>query len=123
MKNNRRCLTDSNMKMAWENELQNDLNSLKNANIGEITRLFKILSNTIRLQILMLLLKRDYCVCELVYLLKEKQNLISYNLSMLKQYQIVDSYNRSKDKYYELNLEGDSVDVIKYVKENLIVGF
>ncbi len=123
MKNNRCCPTDLDMKMAWESELQKDLISLKNANIGDIATLFKILSNPIRLQIVILLLKRDYCVCELVLLLKEKQNLISYNLGILKKHQIIDSYNRSKDKYYKLNLEGDAIDVIKYVKENLLTGF
>lgn len=123
MKNNRCCPTDPDMNMAWENGLQKDLNSLKNANIGEIATLFKILSNPIRLQIVILLLKKDYCVCELVYLLKEKHNLISYNLGMLKKRQIVYSYNRSKDKYYKLNLEGNAMPVIEYIKENLITNF
>jgi len=121
MKNNRCCPTDPDMKMVWENGLQKDLNSLENANIGEIATLFKILSNPIRLQVIMLLFKRDYCVCELVYLLKEKHNLISYNLSILKKHQITDSYNRSKGKYYKLNLDGSAMPLIKYIKENMTV--
>lgn len=123
MKNDRCCPIDSDMKVIWENGLQNDLNSLKNANISEVAALLKILSNTTRLQIMMLLQKRDYCVCELVYLLKEKQNLISYNLGILKKHQIVDSYNLSKNKYYKLNLEGNAMPLIKYIKDNLITGF
>lgn len=122
MKNNRCCPTDPNMKMAWENELQINLNSLKNTNFGEIVTLFKILGSPIRLQVIMLLLKRDYCVCELVYLLKEKHNLISYNLSILKKYQIIDSYYRSKDKYYKLNLDGSAMPLIKYIKEKMLIG-
>ena len=120
MKNNRCCPTDLDMKTTWENGLKKDLDSLNNVNIDEITTLLKILSNPIRLQTVILLLKRDYCVCELVYLLKEKQNLISYNLGILKKHQIIDSYNRSKDRYYKLNLDGDAMPLINYIKENLI---
>lgn len=123
MKNDRCCPVDAEMKIIWENGLQNDLNSLKGSNINEIATLLKILSNPIRLQIIMLLQKRDYCVCELVYLLKEKQNLISYNLGILKKHQIVDSYNCSKNKYYKLNLNGNAMPLIKYIKDNLITGF
>ncbi len=123
MKNERCCPVDSDMKLIWENRLQNDLNFLGRANIDEIVTLLKILSNPTRLQIILLLQKRDYCVCELVYLLKEKQNLISYNLGILKKHQVIDSYYRSKDRYYKLNLDGDAMPLINYIKENLIAGF
>lgn len=123
MKNNLCCPLDPEMKIAWEKELQKDLDSLKNSNIDEIAALLKILSNPIRLQMIMLLLKRDYCVCELVYLLKEKQNLVSYNLSILKKHQIVESYNLSKNKYYKINLNGNAIDTIQYIKKNLLNGF
>lgn len=123
MKNNRCCPIDPDMNMAWENGLQKDLNSIKNSNINETAELLKILSNPIRLKMIMLLTKGDYCVCELVIILKEKQNLISYNLGILKKNEIVESYNRSKDKYYKLNLEGNATPLIQYIKENLIINF
>lgn len=123
MKNDRCCPVDSDMKLIWENGLQNDLNSLERANIDEIVTLLKILSNPTRLQIILLLQKRDYCVCELVYLLKEKQNLISYNLGILKKHKIIDSYSNSKNKYYKLNSDGTAMPLIKYIKVNLITGF
>ena len=123
MKNDRCCPVDSDMRLIWENGLQNDLTFLKGSNINEIATLLKILGNPIRLQIIMILQKRDYCVCELVYLLKEKQNLISYNLGILKEHEIICSYSRSKNKYYKLNLDGTAMPLIKYIKENLITGF
>ncbi len=123
MKNNRCCPVDSDMKTVWEDGLQKDLKSLKESNIIEIVDLLKILGNPIRMQIILLLYKRDYCVCELVYLLNEKQNLVSYNLGILKKRQIIDSYNLSKNKYYKLNLEGNARPLIEYIKENMIVGF
>lgn len=123
MKDDRRCPIDPEIKDTWENDLQKDLESLKNANISETAELLKILSNPTRLKMIMLLTKGDYCVCELVLILKEKQNLISYNLGILKKHQIVESYNRSRDKYYKLNLEGNATPIIEYIKENLITGF
>ena len=122
MKDDRCCPIDPEIKDTWENGLQKDLESL-NANISETAELLKILSNPTRLKMIMLLTKGDYCVCELVLILKEKQNLISYNLGILKKHQIVESYNRSRDKYYKLNLEGHATPIIEYIKENLITGF
>jgi ArsR family transcriptional regulator len=123
MEKNRCCPTDSNMKRIWENELQNELNSLDKTNIREVAALLKILCNPTRLQIVLLLSKKDYCVCELVYLVNEKQNLVSYNLGLLKKHGIVDSYNRSKDKYYKLDSNKNSGNIIKFIKENLITEF
>lgn len=123
MRNDRCCPIDPDMKENWETELRKDFDSLTNSNINEIATLLKILSNPTRLKMVMLLLTGDYCVCELVYILKEKQNLISYNLGILKKHQVVVSYNRSKDKYYKLDPEGNAIDLIKYMNDNLIVGF
>jgi ArsR family transcriptional regulator len=123
MKDDRCCPIDPETKISWETELDKDMEYLENLNISETTELLKIISNPTRLKMVMLLLKGDYCVCELVYVLKEKQNLISYNLGILKKHQIVDSYNRSKDKYYKLNLNGEAMPVINFIKENLIIEF
>ncbi len=123
MKNDRCCPIDPEIKDTWENDLQKDIESLENANVSEVAELLKVISNPTRLKMIMLLTRGDYCVCELVSILKEKQNLISYNLGILKKQDIVESYNRSKDKYYKLNLEGNAMPVIKYIKENLITGF
>ncbi len=123
MKIDRCCPVDTEMKEIWENDLQRDFESLENSNISTVSELLKVISNPTRLKIIMLLFKGDYCVCELVLILKEKQNLISYNLGILKKQGIIESYNRSRDKYYKLNLEGEAMPLIKYIKENLITGF
>lgn len=123
MRNDRCCPIDPDAKMVWESEIQKDLDSLKNANVGEIAELLKVISNPTRFKIIMLLFKGDYCVCELVQILQEKQNIISYNLGILKKHQIIESYNRSRDKYYKLNLDGDAMPLIRYIEENLVIGF
>lgn len=120
MRNNRCCPLDSDMKVTWKESLNEDLISLKSANISETIKLLKVLSNPIRLQMILLLLNGDYCVCEMVYILKEKQNLISYNLGILKKHEITNSYNRSGDKYYKLNTNGKAMPLINYIKVNLI---
>jgi ArsR family transcriptional regulator, arsenate/arsenite/antimonite-responsive transcriptional repressor len=119
MKKNRCCPIDPEMKMVWESGLQDDLDSLENANINEIASALKILSNPSRLKMILLLSQRDYCVCEFVILLNEKQNLISYNLGILKKHQMVDSYYSSKDKYYKLN--ENAVNIVRCIKQNLII--
>jgi ArsR family transcriptional regulator, zinc-responsive transcriptional repressor len=121
MEKNRCCPTDNEMKLIWESELKRESDSLKNSNIQEIALLLKIISNPTRLQIIMHLLKKDYCVCELVHLLNEKQNLISYNLGLLKKHEIVESYNRSKDKYYKLGSNEKALLTLKFIEEKLLV--
>ncbi|HMK54043.1 MAG TPA: metalloregulator ArsR/SmtB family transcription factor [Methanobacteriaceae archaeon] len=117
MKINRCCPIDSDMKRSWENELEKDLESLKKTNINEIAALLKVLSNPSRLKMILLLSKRDYCVCELVQILGEKQNLISYNLTILKKHHLISSYYSSKDKYYKLN--ENATRMIHCINENL----
>lgn len=117
MKKNRCCPIDPEMKMGWERGLQEDLDTLENANINEISSTLKVLSNPSRLKMVLLLSKRDYCVCEFVILLNEKQNLISYNLGILKKHDMVESYYSSKDKYYKLNEKARNIVIC--LKQNL----
>lgn len=112
------CPADHAMKIVWEKELQNEMDFLENTNINELSVIFKVLSHPLRLKILMLLLRGDHCVCELVNVLKEKQNLISYNLSILKDHKLVEPYNSSKYKYYRLN--ENAINMIRCINENLI---
>ena len=45
----------------------------------------KLLSHPLWLNIVLMLLKRDHCVCEFWYVFKEPQNLISYHLKKSKR--------------------------------------
>lgn len=96
------CPKDPEIKLTWEQELQ-DEKEISSDEIDRICKNLRVLANPTRLRIAYLLSKRDYCVCELVYKLEEKQNLISHHLAVMKQSGIVDSYKRSKWKYYRLN--------------------
>ncbi len=96
------CPKDPEMKLIWEQELQEE-SEISPEEIDRICKNLKVLANPIRLRIAYLLSKRDYCVCELVYKLDEKQNLISHHLSVMKQNGLIDSYQSSKWKYYRSN--------------------
>lgn len=50
----------------------------------EVVRVFDALSDPTRLRIVALLLERDLCVCELVFILKMSQSRVSHQLRVLR---------------------------------------
>lgn len=108
------CPSDCSVKSDWEKELQIEKDLFKTNQFHEVNNIFKVLGNPSRLKIILLLLNRDHCVCELIYILRERQNLVSYNLGILKRYGMVDFYNRSKHKYYRLG--DDAVNIARMVR-------
>lgn len=75
----------------------------------------KTIANPLRIRILVLLDKKDHSVYELMYVLKEPQNLLSYNLGILKKADLIESYYRSKHKTYRLS-EKAGIDLIKFIR-------
>ena len=68
----------------------------------------KLLAHDIRWKILVLLGRSDYCVQELVRLVEQPQNLVSYHLRQLRGQNLVSerrSSADSRDIYYSLNFE------------------
>ncbi len=68
----------------------------------------KLLAHDIRWKILVLLGRSDYCVQELVLLIEQPQNLVSYHLRQLRGQNLVSerrSSADSRDIYYSLNFE------------------
>jgi len=118
MRTGRCCPADCAVKSDWEQELQSEIDFFQTSKFRDANTVLKVLSHPSRLQILMLLLNRDHCVCELIYVLKDKQNLVSYNLSILKRHKMIESYNRSKHKIYKLN--ENAISIIKLIREGLI---
>lgn len=98
------CPVDKDLKEEWEHELENEA-SIDENEINELCNVFKVLSNPIRLKIAYQLIKQDYCVTALVYVLGEKQNLVSHHLGIMKENGIVDSYKSSRYTYYRLKPE------------------
>jgi len=85
-------------------------------------KVFKSLSDPTRLRILLLLLRRDLCVCELSSILEMEQSRISHQLRVLRNANLVEDirdgkwiiYRVSEDKKNDLNLIFD-----RLIGENL----
>lgn len=63
----------------------------------------KMISHPNRLQIIHLLLKRDYSVGELAQLLKIPQNVCSEHLNLMKHKQLLTSRREGRKIFYGLN--------------------
>ncbi len=96
------CPKDKNIKKEWTEKLEGESNNISNNRVIEISNFCKVFSHPLRVKIALLLNNGDLCVCEIVSVLNEKQNLISHNLSIMKKYRVVSSYNQSKYKYYRI---------------------
>ncbi|MCX9082260.1 MAG: metalloregulator ArsR/SmtB family transcription factor [Candidatus Methanoperedens sp.] len=102
------CPKDKNIKKDWEEKLENESNNVSNNRVIEISGFCKVFSSPLRVKIALLLNNGDLCVCEIVSILKEKQNLVSHNLSIMKKNRVVSSYNQSKYKYYKIEKAASS---------------
>jgi ArsR family transcriptional regulator len=65
-------------------------------------KVFKALSDPTRLRIFMLLLERELCVCELVFILKMEQSRISHQLRILRDADLVEDIRDGKWTNYRI---------------------
>jgi ArsR family transcriptional regulator len=65
-------------------------------------KVFKALSDPTRLRILMLLLNRELCVCELLFTLKMEQSRISHQLRILRDANLVEDIRDGKWTNYRI---------------------
>ena len=103
MATTRCCPADCALRSDWEDELHAEKKRLSADSVTELHRYMKLLGHPLRLNIVLMLLKRDHCVCEFYYVFEEPQNLISYNLKKLKDGGLIGSYYRSNHKIYKIN--------------------
>lgn len=80
--------------------------------IRETERLFGIVGEANRIKILLLLSKREMCVCELESALKLPQPTISHHLTILEQSGLLERNKRGRFVFYNLN-ETPLVDLLK----------
>ena len=66
----------------------------------EILAIFKALSDPTRLRIILLLLERDLCVCELTYILKMSQSRVSHQLRILRDAGLAEDRRKGKWMIY-----------------------
>lgn len=113
------CPADGDLENAWRDDLEREVDEVTSPVFDEVAEMMKIIANPLRIRILFLLEKKDHSVYELMYVLKEPQNLLSYNLGILKRAGLLESYYRSRHKTYRL--AGDrSAPLIRCLRQVLI---
>jgi ArsR family transcriptional regulator len=66
-------------------------------------KIFKGLADPTRLRIVSLLLRRDLCVCELMFILKMEQSRISHQLRILRDADLVEDKREGKWMTYRVS--------------------
>jgi len=85
----------------------------------DVIKIFKALSDEIRLSIFLYLLQDELCVCELIEILKIEQSRISHQLKTLKEASLVICERTGKWIVYKVNPEIKDSTLIKSLKTEL----
>lgn len=87
----------------------------------KITEIFKLLSDESKLRILMLLEKKELCVCQIMGVLNMSQPLISRNLSLLAKAGFLDARREGKLMFYKIKktLAKSNLLILSVLKELL----
>jgi DNA-binding transcriptional ArsR family regulator len=99
------CPVDENLRKVWLLDLEKDHNPVRYAS-KEIVRKLKLLSNSNRIEILLMLDQREHCMDEIARKLKAKKSAVSYHLGLLKKHGMICKIKRSRFAYYSLSQDG-----------------
>jgi len=72
----------------------------------DMLKIFKALSDATRLRLVLLLMERDLCVCELVFILKMEQSRISHQLRVLRDADLVEDVREGRWMIYRIPEDG-----------------
>jgi len=72
----------------------------------DMLKVFKALSDATRLRLVLLLMERDLCVCELVFILKMEQSRISHQLRVLRDADLVEDVREGRWMIYRIPEDG-----------------
>ena len=110
------CPVDPEKKKEWEEHMLQEIDFLEH-DIKIASEIFSALGHPIRLKIAYFLSQRDHCVCELIFKLKERQNLVSHHLTIMKNSGIIEAYSSSKWHFYRLSPEfGNTLKIISQIQ-------
>ena len=76
---------------------------MKAGHLTSLSELFKVLSDPMRLQVILALQHKELCVCDLAEALGVTPPAISHHLRMLKSVRLVRYYRSGKHVYYKLD--------------------
>jgi len=92
--------------------------AVEKESLRRAAEVFRVLSDFENLRILMLLKKREMCVCELMVALNMKQPAVSYHLRLLREKGLIKSIRRGKWIFYSI-ADRKLLKVIEKVIENV----
>ncbi len=86
-----------------------------------ILTLFKVLSDKSRLRTLLLLMKKELCVCQLIEILRLSQPLVSRNLNLMHRAGLIEARREGKLVFYSLrkDLPKEFILIMKVVEDYL----
>ena len=105
------CPGDKKLRKEWLFTLEKEHESLR-ASSDEIAGKFKILSNSDRVEILLMLEQREHCMDEIAKKLKTRKSAASYHLGLLKKHDMICIKKRSRFAYYALSRVGKNALMI-----------
>jgi DNA-binding transcriptional ArsR family regulator len=74
--------------------------------VTHVSKMFDILSDPVRLRILLALAVQELCVCVLVEITDHKYSALSYHLKLLKEMEFIDSRREGNFLLYRLTEHG-----------------
>jgi DNA-binding transcriptional ArsR family regulator len=75
----------------------------RDENISRMVDIFKALSDPTRLKIVLALLNREHCVCDIGVLCSQSDSAVSHQLRILRTMKIVKNRRQGKIMYYSIN--------------------
>jgi len=72
----------------------------------DVVKIFKALSDPTRLRIMLLILRRELCVCELMYILEMEQSRVSHHMRVLRDAGIAEDVREGRWIVYRVPDEG-----------------
>jgi len=99
------CPSDEILRKEWLLNLEKDHKPVRHIS-KEIVKKLKLLSNSHRIEILLMLEQREHCMDEIARKLKAKKSAVSYHLELLKKHGMICKIKRSRFAFYSLSQEG-----------------
>jgi DNA-binding transcriptional ArsR family regulator len=89
--------------------------------IVEMAEIFKALSDPSRLKIVLALLKREHCVCDIAVICQQSESAISHQLRVLRTLKIVKNRRDGKSVFYTLD-DDHVIALIQYSLDHVTHG-
>jgi len=98
----KKCVTGVDNIEEYLKILKNISDKYSSTQLSKEAKIFKALSDVIRLKILRALSERDFCVCELEYIIGLSQPTISYHLKILENAGLVRGRTKGRWTFYSI---------------------